>query len=172
MAVPASQDAHVLNLMMFPHRVFFFPRYQPRRKGASAVPARRLSGSAPNTPVSYFQRRGHRQQASGRDLRDGKQALIEPMSPARKLRFFEQLVKIGLKKIEVAFPAASVRAVPPRVPGARGALRYVSRQLVSDSGGAVEIEVQVVRDGQPCSVRGTGNGRPTPSSGPWRCRYA
>lgn len=41
------------------------------------------------------------------DLRDGNQALIEPMNPARKLRFFEQLVRIGLKEIEVAFPAAS-----------------------------------------------------------------
>lgn len=37
-------------------------------------------------------------------------------------------------------------------------LRYVSHQLVSDSGGATEIEVQMVRDGKPCSVRGTGNG--------------
>ncbi|MCZ3115073.1 2-isopropylmalate synthase, partial [Acinetobacter baumannii] len=41
------------------------------------------------------------------DLRDGNQALIEPMSVASKLRFFEQLVKIGLKQIEVAFPSAS-----------------------------------------------------------------
>ncbi|GAA7760572.1 MAG: 2-isopropylmalate synthase [Burkholderiaceae bacterium] len=41
------------------------------------------------------------------DLRDGNQALIEPMNSARKLRFFEQLVKIGLKEIEVAFPSAS-----------------------------------------------------------------
>ncbi|MBB1633584.1 2-isopropylmalate synthase [Cupriavidus sp. UME77] len=41
------------------------------------------------------------------DLRDGNQALIEPMNPQRKLRFFEQLVKIGLKQIEVAFPSAS-----------------------------------------------------------------
>ena len=41
------------------------------------------------------------------DLRDGNQALIEPMSPERKLRFFEMLVKIGLKEIEVAFPSAS-----------------------------------------------------------------
>ncbi|MGH8806396.1 MAG: 2-isopropylmalate synthase [Noviherbaspirillum sp.] len=41
------------------------------------------------------------------DLRDGNQALIEPMSPGRKLRFFEMLVKIGLKQIEVAFPSAS-----------------------------------------------------------------
>ncbi|MFJ1300179.1 2-isopropylmalate synthase [Pseudomonadota bacterium AL_CKDN230030165-1A_HGKHYDSX7] len=41
------------------------------------------------------------------DLRDGNQALIEPMSVERKLRFFEQLVKIGFKEIEVGFPSAS-----------------------------------------------------------------
>src|ERR1700733_9792868 len=41
------------------------------------------------------------------DLRDGNQALIEPMSPARKHRMFEQLVKLGCKESEVAFPAAS-----------------------------------------------------------------
>ncbi|MDB5756142.1 MAG: leuA, partial [Massilia sp.] len=41
------------------------------------------------------------------DLRDGNQALIEPMSPEKKLRFFEMLVRIGLKEIEVGFPSAS-----------------------------------------------------------------
>jgi 2-isopropylmalate synthase len=41
------------------------------------------------------------------DLRDGNQALIEPMSPEKKLRFFEMLVKIGFKEIEVGFPSAS-----------------------------------------------------------------
>jgi 2-isopropylmalate synthase len=41
------------------------------------------------------------------DLRDGNQALIEPMSPEKKLRFFEMLVKIGVKEIEVGFPSAS-----------------------------------------------------------------
>ncbi|MCY1489753.1 2-isopropylmalate synthase [compost metagenome] len=41
------------------------------------------------------------------DLRDGNQSLIEPMDPAKKLRFFETLVKVGLKEIEVAFPSAS-----------------------------------------------------------------
>jgi 2-isopropylmalate synthase len=41
------------------------------------------------------------------DLRDGNQALIEPMDPARKLRFFEMLVKVGVKEIEVGFPSAS-----------------------------------------------------------------
>jgi 2-isopropylmalate synthase len=41
------------------------------------------------------------------DLRDGNQALIEPMSPEKKLRFFEMLVQVGLKEIEVGFPSAS-----------------------------------------------------------------
>ena len=41
------------------------------------------------------------------DLRDGNQALIEPMDAARKLRMFRQLVDIGFKEIEVAFPSAS-----------------------------------------------------------------
>jgi 2-isopropylmalate synthase len=41
------------------------------------------------------------------DLRDGNQALIEPMNPARKHRMFQQLVKLGFKEIEVGFPAAS-----------------------------------------------------------------
>lgn len=41
------------------------------------------------------------------DLRDGNQSLIEPMSVERKLRFFEQLIQIGFKEIEVGFPSAS-----------------------------------------------------------------
>ncbi|MBK0115210.1 MULTISPECIES: 2-isopropylmalate synthase [Delftia] len=41
------------------------------------------------------------------DLRDGNQALIEPMDIDRKMRMFEQLVKIGFKEIEVGFPSAS-----------------------------------------------------------------
>ncbi len=41
------------------------------------------------------------------DLRDGNQALIDPMSPARKLAMFQLLVKMGYKEIEVGFPAAS-----------------------------------------------------------------
>ncbi|MDD2988576.1 MAG: 2-isopropylmalate synthase [Zoogloea sp.] len=41
------------------------------------------------------------------DLRDGNQALFEPMNPARKLQMFRKLVAIGFKEIEVAFPSAS-----------------------------------------------------------------
>lgn len=41
------------------------------------------------------------------DLRDGNQALIDPMTPSRKMRMFELLVDIGYKEIEVGFPSAS-----------------------------------------------------------------
>jgi 2-isopropylmalate synthase len=41
------------------------------------------------------------------DLRDGNQALIDPMDPERKRRMFDALVRIGMKEIEVGFPAAS-----------------------------------------------------------------
>ncbi|CAN5420552.1 2-isopropylmalate synthase [soil metagenome] len=41
------------------------------------------------------------------DLRDGNQALIDPMDPARKLKMFTELVAMGFKEIEVGFPAAS-----------------------------------------------------------------
>ena len=55
------------------------------------------------------------------DLRDGNQALIEPMNPARKLEMFELLVQMGFKEIEVGFPSASqtdfdfVREISSRV---------------------------------------------------------
>ncbi len=41
------------------------------------------------------------------DLRDGNQALIDPMDPERKRRMFVELVKMGFKEIEVGFPSAS-----------------------------------------------------------------
>jgi 2-isopropylmalate synthase len=41
------------------------------------------------------------------DLRDGNQALVKPMTVEQKLRLFQLLVKIGVKEIEVGFPAAS-----------------------------------------------------------------
>ena len=41
------------------------------------------------------------------DLRDGNQALIDPMDPERKRRMFDALVQMGFKEIEVGFPAAS-----------------------------------------------------------------
>ena len=42
------------------------------------------------------------------DLRDGNQALIEPMDPARKRKMFDLLVRLGYKEIEIGFPSASL----------------------------------------------------------------
>ena len=47
------------------------------------------------------------------DLRDGNQALIEPMVVEEKIEFFNMLVKLGFKEIEVGFPAASHRSGKP-----------------------------------------------------------
>jgi 2-isopropylmalate synthase len=41
------------------------------------------------------------------DLRDGNQALVNPMNPTQKLRLFQLLVKLGFKEIEIGFPSAS-----------------------------------------------------------------
>src|SRR5687767_1481731 len=40
------------------------------------------------------------------DLRDGNQAIVDPMDSAKKNRFFDLLVEIGIKEIEVGFPSA------------------------------------------------------------------
>jgi 2-isopropylmalate synthase len=50
---------------------------------------------------------GHAPVWMSTDLRDGNQSLIEPMSIPQKLEFFEMLVAIGFKEIEVGFPSAS-----------------------------------------------------------------
>src|SRR4029453_17416786 len=42
------------------------------------------------------------------DLRDGNQALVNPMDAQRKRRFFDLLVRLGVKEIEVGFPSASM----------------------------------------------------------------
>lgn len=57
--------------------------------------------SWPNTVIS------HAPAWCAVDLRDGNQALIDPMSPARKRRMFDLLVRMGYKEIEVGFPSAS-----------------------------------------------------------------
>ena len=41
------------------------------------------------------------------DLRDGNQALVEPMDASRKMKMFKQLIKMGFKEIEIGFPSAS-----------------------------------------------------------------
>src|SRR5687767_10496981 len=68
---------------------------------------------APFTPVVLPDRTWHQRVTTvaprwcAVDLRDGNQALIDPMTPDRKRRMFELLVRMGYKEIEVGFPAAS-----------------------------------------------------------------
>ncbi|HEU0128340.1 MAG TPA: 2-isopropylmalate synthase, partial [Pseudonocardiaceae bacterium] len=88
------------------------PRWNLQR--GSAMPAHRYRPFAQNVePVSLPDRTwpditiNHAPQWCAVDLRDGNQALIDPMSPARKRRMFELLVRMGYKEIEVGFPSAS-----------------------------------------------------------------
>jgi 2-isopropylmalate synthase len=88
------------------------PRWNLQR--GSAMPAHRYRPFAQTVePVSLPDRTwpditiNHAPQWCAVDLRDGNQALIDPMSPARKRRMFELLVRMGYKEIEVGFPSAS-----------------------------------------------------------------
>jgi 2-isopropylmalate synthase len=71
------------------------------------------------------------------DLRDGNQALIDPMDPARKLRMFETLVAMGFKEIEVGFPSAS-----------QPDFDFV-RQLVEDDLVPDDVTIQVLTQCRP-----------------------
>jgi 2-isopropylmalate synthase len=71
------------------------------------------------------------------DLRDGNQALIEPMGPDRKRRMFDLLVKMGFKEIEVGFPAAS-----------QTDFDFV-RQLIDDKLIPEDVTIQVLTQARP-----------------------
>jgi 2-isopropylmalate synthase len=71
------------------------------------------------------------------DLRDGNQALIEPMDSARKLRLFAQLVRIGFKEIETGFPAASQTEF------------NFMRELIEGQGIPDDVTVQVLTQARP-----------------------
>src|SRR5215467_9657717 len=83
------------------------------RQRASRMPAARYVPYPAEFAVDLPDRRwpGHKIEAPPRwcavDLRDGNQALIDPMSPERKRRMFALLVSMGYKEIEVGFPSAS-----------------------------------------------------------------
>ncbi len=71
------------------------------------------------------------------DLRDGNQALIDPMSPARKRRMFDLLVAMGYKEIEVGFPAAS-----------QTDFDFV-RELITDEAIPEDVSIQVLTQCRP-----------------------
>src|ERR1700758_222777 len=71
------------------------------------------------------------------DLRDGNQALVEPMGPDRKRRMFDLLVKLGFKEIEVGFPSASETD-----------FSFV-RELVEDDLVPDDVTIQVLTQARP-----------------------
>ena len=71
------------------------------------------------------------------DLRDGNQALIDPMDPPRKLRMFETLVQMGFKEIEVGFPSASA-------PDFAFVRQLIERRLIPD-----DVWIQVLTQCRP-----------------------
>lgn len=77
------------------------------------------------------------------DLRDGNQALIEPMDAARKHRFFQMLVDIGLKQIEVGFPSAS-----------QTDFDFV-RELIEKDKIPADVTIQVLTPARPELIRRT-----------------
>ena len=84
--------------------------YQPPVQTPSGMPFRRYQ---PFTPIELPDRTWPANRIEQAplwcpvDLRDGNQALIDPMTPARKRRMFDLLVRLGYKEIEVGFPSAS-----------------------------------------------------------------
>jgi 2-isopropylmalate synthase len=86
-----------------------FKRVTPVRQQPSGMPCHRYSAFPPvelpdRTWPSQTITAAPRWLAT--DLRDGNQALVDPMSPARKHKMFELLVRMGYKEIEVGFPAS------------------------------------------------------------------
>jgi len=88
------------------------PNWNPQR--GSSMPVNRYRPFAEEVEPIRLTDRGWPDRVISRaplwcavDLRDGNQALIDPMSPARKRRMFDLLVRLGYKEIEVGFPAAS-----------------------------------------------------------------
>ncbi|MBQ5951045.1 MAG: 2-isopropylmalate synthase [Lachnospiraceae bacterium] len=77
------------------------------------------------------------------DLRDGNQALIEPMTLSEKLEFFDLLVKIGFKEIEVGFPAASDTEYT------------FLRTLIEENRIPDDVTVQVLTQARPHIIRKT-----------------
>ena len=86
-----------------------FKRVSPVRQQPSGMPCHRYT---PFQPVDLPDRTWPAKSVTtaprwlSTDLRDGNQALIDPMSPARKHKMFELLVRMGYKEIEVGFPAS------------------------------------------------------------------
>ena len=77
------------------------------------------------------------------DLRDGNQALIEPMDPDRKWKMFQKLVEVGFKEIEVGFPSASDTD-----------FRFV-REIIEQGAIPDDVTIQVLTQARPELIKRT-----------------
>src|SRR6185503_13768539 len=77
------------------------------------------------------------------DLRDGNQALVKPMDPGRKQRMFDLLARLGVKEIEVGFPAAS-----------KADFDFV-RQLIEEERIPADTTIAVLTQARPELIRET-----------------
>ena len=77
------------------------PSQMPHRRYQPFIPVALTDRTWPDQQITHAPR------WCSVDLRDGNQALIDPMTPPRKLALFQLLVKMGYKEIEVGFPSAS-----------------------------------------------------------------
>jgi 2-isopropylmalate synthase len=110
-----------------------FDKYVPFRPLPLALPDRRW----PNVQIERAPR------WCAVDLRDGNQALIDPMDPARKLKMFTTLVQMGFKEIEVGFPSASQ-------PDFDFVRHIISEDLIPD-----DVHIQVLTQCRPDLIERT-----------------
>ncbi len=115
----------------------------------SGMPTHKYRPFSESNPFSYPERTWPAKEIKkaprwlSTDLRDGNQALVEPMDPARKRLMFDLLVRLGFKEIEIGFPAAS-----------QTDFDFV-RSLVEDGAVPDDVTVSVLTQSRPDIIRRT-----------------
>src|SRR5438094_4776403 len=120
---------------MPPPRVI--PQPMPHDRYASCLPLQLKDRTWPDARIERAPR------WCSVDLRDGNQALIDPMDPERKRMMFDLLVKCGFKEIEVGFPAASQ-------PDFDFVRLLIERDLIPD-----DVMIQVLTQARPEQIERT-----------------
>lgn len=119
------------------------------KQKTSGMPAAKYRPFNETNPIDYPERQWPGRQITraprwlSTDLRDGNQALVEPMDPARKRLMFDLLVRMGFKEIEIGFPAAS-----------QTDFDFV-RSLVEDGAVPDDVTVSVLTQSRPDIIRRT-----------------
>ncbi len=119
------------------------------RQKSSGMPVHKYRPFSESNPFTYPQRTWPDKEISSAprwlstDLRDGNQALVEPMDPARKRLMFDLLVRLGFKEIEIGFPAAS-----------QTDFDFV-RSLVDEGAVPDDVTVSVLTQSRPDIIRRT-----------------